>query len=145
DATGISKGFRSLQKSLNTQADEFFQPIIDTALDPVANALYDKLAQQYAANPANFVALIKSAFSDVQNDLLQALAGINGAGNKAQTVLGTLNQAMLDVDDTIGLMIRLLEKDTNGDRHVVRILIQKLVSDEGPIQGFIGSLGDDIV
>ena len=37
-----------------------------------------------------------------------------------------------DADDTLGLFIRILEKDGGGNRNIVRVIIQKLAADQGP-------------
>jgi hypothetical protein len=51
---------------------------------------------------------------------------------------------LTDVDDTIGLLIRILEKDGAGNRHVIRIILQKVAADQGPAIGLISTIGDTL-
>jgi hypothetical protein len=96
-------------------------------------------------NPAALLANVGPIVTGACNGLQAAIQGINGAAGQANTVFGTVDQALADVDDTLGLFLRVLEKDGSGNRHVVRAIIEKLVRDQGPALGIVAGLGDNLV
>jgi hypothetical protein len=145
DTAGLTRGFRSLQDVLRENAEGFFQPVIEPALDPVVNNLYNALAAEFAVSKANLLSKTPAIVSASSNGLQNAISGINGTAGEANKILGQLNRTLIDADDTLGLFIRLLEKDGGGNRHVVRIIIQKLAQDQGPALGLVANLGDQLV
>ena len=148
DSTGLTKGFRSMQRALRDQVDGFFRPVLEGALDPVGggvvDALYTKLSAELATNPANFSNRVASIVNDPLNGLQNAIRGINGVASQANSVAGQLNGTLNDVDDTLNLFIRILEKGGDGKRHVVQAILQKLAEDQGPALGIVGSIADPI-
>ncbi len=145
DATGLNE----LSQTLREDAQTFFNPVLDSALDPVANpaidALYASIAALPQTNQAAFLSNVYQLVTTPNNALQNAVLSINGAVGQANTVIGKLDQTLTDVQDTVGLFNRVLEKDGSGNRHVVRAIIKKLVNDQGPTLGFAASLGDDIL
>ncbi|HHY84463.1 MAG TPA: hypothetical protein GYA07_02840 [Verrucomicrobia bacterium] len=145
DTTGLTSGFRSLQTLLNENAEGFFRPVLQPALDPVVDNLYPALSNALAIGKANLLQTAPAIVTAASNGLQNAIMNLNGTAADANTVLGRLNQSLTDVDNTLGLFIRVLEKDGKADRHVVRAIIQKLASDQGPALGFVSTLGDQLV
>jgi len=143
DASGINKGFRSMQRVLRDTPEALFRPILDPALEPAANALYTALAQLHAANPAAFLNQVSNSVF-ASSDLRTAVQSINGATDNVNSVLGSVNSVLTDLDDTIGLFIRIVQRDGSGQRRAVRIIIQKIVKDQGPELGFAIDLATGI-
>jgi hypothetical protein len=144
-ATGLTSGFRSLQGVLRENAEGFFRPVLEPALNPIVDNLYAALAQQMAGGKANLLAKTPAIIAAGSNQLQNAIMNLNGAVGQANSVLGKLDSTLDDVDDTLGLFIRVLEKDGSGKRHVVRAVIQKLADDQGPALGFLVNMGDSLV
>ena len=148
DATGLNE----LSQTLREDAQTFFNPVLDSALDmtvtaanPAMNALYNSIAALPQTNQAAFLSSVYQLVTGSTNALKPAIQSINGAAGQANSVIGKLDQTLTDVQNTVGLFNRILEKDGSGNRHVVRTIIEKLVNDQGPALGFIASLGDDVV
>ncbi len=55
-------------------------------------------------------------------------------------MIGQVDKTISDTQNDLGVMLKVLAKDSNGDRHVVSAIIQQLTSDEGPALGFVTSL-----
>ncbi len=144
-AAGLTTGFRSLQNVLRENAEGFFRPVLEPALKPVVDNLYVALSQQLLVSKANLLAKTPGIISASSNGLQTAILSLNGAVGQANSVFGQLDKTFQDADDTLGLFIRVLEKDSGGNRHVVRAIIQKLADDQGPALGFAASLGDSLV
>jgi len=145
DSSGLTSGFRSLQNVLRENAEGFFRPVLEPALDPVVDNLYNALAAELAVSKANLLAKTPAIISAASNGLSSAIMNLNGAAGQATKVFGQLDRTFADVDATLGLFIRVVEKDGNGNRHVVRAIIQKLAEDQGPDLGFVGDLADPLI
>ena len=145
DATGLNE----LSQTLREDAQTFFNPVLDSALDlaanPAMNSLYNSIAALPQTNQAAFLSGVYQLVTGPSNALQPAILSINGAAGQASSVVGKLDQTLTDVQNTVGLFNRILEKDSSGNRHVVRTIIEKLVQDQGPALGFVASLGDDVV
>ena len=129
-------GFRGLQRLLRDQMDDLLRPALDTALQTPAANLYTTLSNQLATAPAAFRSSIASL--TVSSSGLQSpstLQNINGG------VAGQLNQALTDVNRTLGQFIRVLGKDASG-RHVVRFILQQIAHDQGQLMGIVGDIGE---
>ena len=140
-ALGLTSGFQSLQSTLREDASSFFRPLLDPALGPVATRMRQALVTIQQANPAMLNASIDSVVTDVNNQLLAQIQSINGSAAGASGVIGKIDGVMNDADTTLSLFLRVLEKDSNGQRHVIKAIIQKLVEDQGPDLGFVADLG----
>ncbi len=148
DASGITKGFRSLQTLLREDAGDFFRPVLETALTAPGSNVVDNLYTALAPLAGNKTALLANTAAIVSagsNGLQTAIQSLNGTTADATKVVGQIAQTLHDVDDTMGLFQRVLQKDPDGKRHVVQIIIQKLVQDQGPAIGFFTTLGDSVV
>ena len=146
NTSGLTSGFRSLQNVLRENPEAFFRPLLEPALDPVVDKIYTNLANQMTAGGktvllANAPGIVMTG----NNGLQSAIMNLNGSAGQVGTVFNQLNQMFATVDDTLGLFLRTLEKDSDGNRHVVRAIIQKLTQDQGPALGFVGSLADSFV
>ncbi|MBK7997363.1 MAG: LamG domain-containing protein [Verrucomicrobia bacterium] len=84
DATGLTKGFRSMQRTLRDEMSGFFRPVLEPALEPVVNALYTQLANELVTNPANFNNRIASIVNDPAVGLQNAVRNINGVAGQGQ-------------------------------------------------------------
>src|SRR5262249_37700315 len=73
------------------------------------------------------------------------IQNLNGVATDANSVFGQISQTLSNVDDTLGLFERILEKDNSGQRHVVRVIVQKLAQDQGPALGIVTDLGESVV
>lgn len=148
DTSGLTSGFDDLQQDLNEDAGAFFRPILGTALQLPVNDLYNALANSATANAGNpqaFLAAIPKIVGQVTNEISQAINDLNGNSSQSNSVIGKLNSTLNDVDDTLGLFNRVLTKDTNGNRPVVTVIIQKVVNDQSSLLGFAANLGDNVV
>jgi hypothetical protein len=148
NTSGLTSGFDSLQKTLNEDATGFFRPILQPLLQKPVDDLYNALASSAAAhagNPQAFLTRIPMIVGQITNEIGQAVSGINGIASQTNSVIGTINSTLNDVDDTLGLFDRILTKDTNGNRPVVSVIIQKVANDQSPLLGIAGDLGDNIV
>jgi len=145
DSSGLTSGFRSLQNVMRENAEGFFRPVLEPALDPVVENLHGALAAQLAVSKANLLNQTAGIISASSNGLQSALMNLNGTAGQANRVFGQLDGTLADVDDTLGLFIRVLERDGGGQRHVVRAIIQKLAQDQGPGLGFVAGLADPLV
>jgi hypothetical protein len=142
---GLTSGFSSLQTMMRENADSFFRPILQPTLDPVVSALYPVLSNALSISKSNLLYTVPGIISAGSNGLQTAIQGLNGVATNVNSVFGKVNRTLGDVDDTLGLFIRILEKDSGGQRHIVRIIIQKMADDQGPALGFVGGLVDPIV
>ena len=71
---------------------------------------------------------------DIYNVDLKSLGNFpfddtNGTVNDINSVFGQVNGVFNDVDDTLGLLLQILEKDPQGNRHVIRAIVQQLIGD----------------
>ena len=64
--------------------------------------------------------------------LTTALNDINGAAGQVNTVIGQVDKTLTDAQKDMGVLLKILAKDSNGDRHVVSAIVEQLTSDEGP-------------
>lgn len=145
NTSGLTSGFRSLQNALRENSEGFFRPVLEPALNPVVDNLYNALADELVISKANLLAKTPGIISASSNGLQTAIMGLNGTAGQVNSVLGQMSRTLTDVDDTIGLFLRMLEKDGSGNRHIVRTVIQKLSEDQGPALGFVANLGDGLV
>ena len=83
-------------------------------------------------------------FSAASNGLQSAIGKINGTVNDINSVFGQVNQVFTNVDDTLGLFQRVLEKDSDGNRHVIRAIVDKLITDQSQSLGLPDTLADNI-
>ena len=141
---GLTSGFRSLQNVLRENAEGFFRPVLQPALDPVVDNIYAALLP-LAANKATLLASTPGIVISGANGLQTAIQNLNGTAAQGNRVLGQLNQTFNDAEATLNLFLRVLEKDGSGNRHVVRTIIQKLAEDQGPAIGLVADLGDGLV
>lgn len=145
-ATLDTTGLNQLQRTLREDASSFFNPVLEPALNPVVDTLYAQLAALPQTNLTLFLSNAAALVRLPANGLQAAILNINGAAGQANTVIGELDGTLGKVTDTLGLFSRVLNKDP-GDRkrHVVRVIIQKLVADQGPDLGFASGLADAAV
>ncbi len=131
-------GFNELQQTLREDPTTFFQPVLGNALSPVVDKLYNKLS---AFPQSDKTAFLSNVVYQVNNaGLTAALISLNGATGQANTVIGQVDKTVTDAQNDLGVLLKILAKDSNGDRHVVSAVIQQLTSDEGPALGFVTSL-----
>ena len=148
NTSGLTSGFRSLQSALRENAEGFFRPVLDSALTAPGNPvdkLYSALAAEAAVSKANLLAKTPAIVNASSNGLQTAIMNLNGAAGQVNSVLGQMSKTLTNADDTIGLFLRVVEKDSGGNRHVLRTVIQKLAEDQGPALGFVANLGDGLV
>jgi hypothetical protein len=145
NTAGLTSGFRSLQDVLRENAEGFFRPVLEASLDPVVDNLYNALAAELINGKNSLLSQTPTIVSANNNGLRDAISGINGTAGQANKIFGQLNRTLMDADATLGLFIRILEKDGSGNRHVVRVVIQKVAQDQGPALGFVANLGDQLV
>jgi hypothetical protein len=145
DSSGLTSGFRSLQSVLRENAEGFFRPALESALDPAVDQLYTALAAELTVSKANLLSRALGIVTAGSNGLQAAVMNLNGAAGDVNRIFGQLDRTFADVDNTLGLFIRVLEKDGSGSRHVVRVIIQKIAQDQGPALGFAVGLADPLV
>ena len=145
-ATLDTVGLNQLQQVLREDAENFFEPVLEPALNPVVDTLYTQLAALPQTNLTAFLSNVVAIVNNPANNLQTAINNINGAAGQANTVIGQLDGTLTKVTDTIGLFSRVLDKDPgDGKRHAVRTIVEKLVSDQGPDLGFVTDLADTAV
>ena len=137
DATGISSGLRSLQGVLNSDVHGFFDPILGPAFNGLAGNIVSSLQTNVTSDPATVIAKVDTTMATFNSQFQSAVAGINGTAGQANTVLGQLNTVYTNVDDSIGLLLQIVETDTNGNRHIVRAIVEQLVKDQSKELGQI--------
>ena len=137
DATKLTKGLRSLQGALNQDASGFFSPILDPAFDPLANNLVTSFAALQTSNPSTVLSQVNSTLAAASTQFESAIATINGAANQANSVIGQMEKTYTDVDGAIGVLLQILETDSSGNRHVLRVIVENLVKDQSPDLGGI--------
>lgn len=144
NTVGLTSGFRSLQKVCRENVEGFFRPILEPALDPVVDNLYVAFSNALAVSKGNLLTQTPNIVN--ASGLDTAIGNLNGTTADANKVIGQLNQMLQDVDDTLGLFERILEKDpSSGKREIVKIIIEKLVNDQGPALGFAADIGDTVL
>ncbi|HEX7654812.1 MAG TPA: hypothetical protein VF607_14990, partial [Verrucomicrobiae bacterium] len=132
DATGLTTGLRSLQGVLNQDAHAFFGPILNPAFDGLASNLVVSLKAFPATNPAVVIGQVAPVIASLDSQFRGTVARINGTVGQVDSVLGQLDVTYTNIDDTIGLLQRILEPDAAGNRHVLRTIVEKLVQDQSP-------------
>lgn len=142
NSSGLTSGFQSLQNVLREDAGPFFTPVLQNPLSQAEALLYQRLADALQNDPAGFQAKVKGIVSDPTLGLGGAISTINGTVSQANSVLSKIEHTYQDVDDTMGLILRVLARDDSGQRHVIAVLIKKLVEDQMPQLGFVGDLAD---
>jgi hypothetical protein len=143
---GLTSGFRSVQNVLREDATSFFQPILQPALANAAHQIYLALADIQRTNSAALMSSINPVVNNSASGIQSGIGLINGTASQANSVFGRVHQALADVDDTLGLFIQVLEKrDAGGHRQIVRAIIEKLVSDQGPGLGIVANMSDDLI
>jgi hypothetical protein len=144
DSTGLTRGLHGLQHTLRDQMDGFFRPVLTTALDPVLNRMIPLLSNQLSADAPNFLKNVSNIVANATVDLKGGIRQINGTAGNINSVVGQINKTLIDADETVGVLLRIVEKDGSGNRHAVRTLIQKIAGDQGPALGIAGGIGDDV-
>lgn len=140
-------GFNELQHTLREDASGFFQPALNSAFSPIV----DQLFNNFSAFPqADHAAFLSNAVYQINHaGLPSALGNINGAVGQINSAFGQLDKTMTDAQNDLGILLKILAKDSSGDRHVVGAIIQQLTGDLGPALGFVTSLAgselDDLV
>ncbi|MBI1839493.1 MAG: hypothetical protein HYR88_01400, partial [Verrucomicrobia bacterium] len=143
-ASGLTRGFRSMQRALRDDAAGFFRPVLEPALDPIVDAIYAKLAADLAVNPTTFSNHVSGIVADGAVGLQNAIRNINGAAGQANTVVGQVDGTLADIDDTLGLFLRIMEKGGDGKRHVIQLILKKIAGDQAPALGIVGAIADPI-
>jgi hypothetical protein len=134
-------GFNELQHTLREDPTSLFQPVLNSAFSPVVDELYTQLS---AYPQTDKQAFLSNVVYQVNNSTLtSALNNINGVAGQASTVIGQVDQTLTDVQNDLGVLLKILAKDDNGNRNVVGAIVQQLTSDEGPALGFVTSLAGD--
>jgi uncharacterized membrane protein len=147
DAVGINE----LQRALQEDATGFFTPLLTSALSQagILDKIFTDIAGSPQAVPADFLAQAYQVIAgEVAGPLHNALETVNYGSNQVNGVVGTLDKTLRDVDDTIGLLLRILQKadPPDGKRHGVRIIVEKLVSEPGEnVTPLIANLADEQV
>gem|GEM_PF-2133992 len=129
---GLTSGFQSLQNTLREDASGFFRPLLDQPLTPIAASIRSQLASLQQSNPGHLNANIATVLGTLTTQLQTVIQSVNGAANSANGVIGKVNGTLNDVDDTLTLFLQVLARDNNGDRHVIKAIIEQLVQDQGP-------------
>ena len=148
NSSGLTSGFRSMQRLLRDETDRLFRPVLDPVLNVVVSNIYPVLSNALASDAANFLNTVSNTVGSASSGLRAGVQTINGTTGQVNSVLGEVNKVLTDMDDTLGLFLRIIEK-TNGQRRVVRIVVQKIVKDQGPELGFVvdvtTGLADNVV
>jgi hypothetical protein len=132
-------GFNELQQTLREDPTTFFQPVLANAFAPVVDQLYNQLLAYPETDKEGF---LSNAVFQVNNaGLTAALIPLNGTAGQANTVIGQVNNTLNDAQNDLGVLLKILAKNSGGDRDVVGAIMQQLVSDQGPVLGFVASLG----
>ena len=132
DASGLTKGFRSLEGALNQDLQGFFSPILDVAFNNLANNLVTNFAKFQTTDPTTVLSQVNSTMAAANAQFQSAVSAINGTVNQANSVLGTINSTFGDVTNTIGVLLQMLQPDADGNRHILRALVENLVKDQSP-------------
>ena len=132
DASGLTKGFRSLEGALNQDLQGFFSPILDVAFNNLANNLATNFAALQTSDPATVLSKVNITMASADAQFRSAVSAINGTANQANSVLGTINSTFGDVTNTIGVLLQMLQPDADGNRHILRALVENLVKDQSP-------------
>ncbi len=144
DVTGINE----LSQALREDAQGFFNPILNSTLDPIVADLFPQLSSLQQTNIPLFLQQVYGIISlnDLSNPLTTGIGALNNLSNQASSVVLTLDKTLADVLDTAGLLDRIVAKDpSSGQRKVVSAIVEKLISDQAPAFGFLGTVGDDVV
>ena len=147
NTSGLTSGFRSLQTVLRENPEDFFRPVLETALTTVAADIYDKLSTVMAAGGrAAMLAGAPGIVSSGSSGLRNTIQNLNGNAGQAGTVFNQLGGTFTSVDDTLGLFVDVMgQKDGGGNRRVVSAIIQKLSHDQGLELAIPGDLSDGLV
>ena len=143
DSTGLTRGLHGLQHTLRDQMDDFLRPVLVPALDPVVDRMLPLLANQLSTDAPNFLKNVSNIVANGTVDLKGSIRQINGNAGTPGSVVGQISKTLTDVDDTVDLLLRIVEKDGSGNRHAVRTLLQKIAEDQGPALGIAGGIADD--
>jgi hypothetical protein len=143
DSAGLTRGLHGLQHALRDQMDDFLRPVLAPALDSVVDRMFPLLATQLSTDAPNFLKNVSNIVANATVDLKGSIRQMNGNAGNAGSVVGQISKTLIDVDDTVGLLLRIVEKDGSGNRHAVRTLLQKIAEDQGPALGIVGSIVDD--
>ena len=84
-ASGLTGGFRGLQTLLRENAEGFFRPVLQPAIEPVVDKLYVALAGALAVNKATLLVQAPGMVAAGSNGLQNALQNLNGAAGQAGT------------------------------------------------------------
>lgn len=145
EKTGVNGGVRALQRTLRENTEAFFRPILEPVLNEILPDLQAALAKSLRDDPANFLRNASNLVASASGDLASAIQTLNGASNDVNSVIGQVSGVLRDVDDTLGLFIRILEKDDKGKRNLIGKIIMKVADDEAGALGFaVGSIAQDV-
>ncbi len=147
NTSGLTGGFRSLQTVLRENPEGFFRPLLESALNPVADQIYTNLAAQMTSGgKAVLLANASGIVTAGTSGLRSAVMNLNGSAGQAGTVFNQLGQTFTSVDDTLGLFGNVMgQRDGSGNRRVVSAIIQKLSHDQGLVLAIPGDLADGLV
>jgi hypothetical protein len=146
EASGVNRGFQSLQSALRENLESFFRPVLDPVLDPVAGKIVDVLRDVLRTNAPAFLASISNHVAGANSTLETAIRSLNGAATNANSVVGKITTVLTDVDKTLLLFIRILEPDpTTRKRNLVGKIIVKIAGDQAGELGLaLGSLTQEL-
>jgi len=149
DATGITKGLQSLQGVLCADPSGFFGPILDGALDGIAGNLVTNLTAWETTNPAVVLQQLQATFTSADAQFKSAISKINGTAGDINSVIGKIDGTFTDVTNTVALLLRIMQKDSTGNRNIIRTIVEKLMQQQpevfqtiaedqaGDIDGFV--------
>ncbi len=128
----IGAGFDRLNEMLEAQMRSFFKPTFDHLVNPLVDTLYSELKLNY--NTAKWTdfssadALINQYCTGGAETFVKRFKQVVDGGGGAVDALTQLDSNLEDVEATLKKLQDVLKKDpSDGTRHLVRSLMQKLV------------------
>jgi hypothetical protein len=134
-------GLNELQGLLREDSTTFLQPILNSALSPAVNQLYNQLANYPQANQAAFISNAVYQITNVNGPLNGVISSVNGGPGQANTIVGQVNKTLNDAQTDLDQFIQILSPDGNGNYNVVSNIIQRLITDEAKGLGYASALG----
>lgn len=142
------QAFRGLQRFLKDTAEDTFRPMLEPALTPVVDNLYAPLSAALAKSRTELLDTAAQIVAASSNHLKEAVSGVIGSAGDADTVVHDLDETLGAVEETLDLLVRMLEKRVveanpaegkprEEHRQILRVLVQKVAGDQVKIPNAI--------
>jgi hypothetical protein len=132
----LDQGMNALTETLSTQAEELFDPAFESILRPRVLQMVQAMHQAYNVQPftniTQAVDMMASYTTNGVNSLADRLTKLASFPGPAIDFAETLQQNLNSVEEALNTVEDVLAKDGQGNRHLIKNLMQAIVGSAAP-------------